>query len=271
MPFPSPVPVPTQQFLLPGIHRHHRLARCLELPHPLADVPEPGIPIRVLPPLQRLAIRLQAVTQRMQQAVHAPFTHPMTLGAQDLRQPCRTQAGPAQRTPRSAPRDRIQQPLQGPLQFRVPLLEGLAPTTAPPPPFRCWPDRRHHPDLDFPQPRPDRVPRQPGRGRHPRDPSPAHTLRVRSSSTGTSASNRTLMLSSKALIPRSLPNFTPKDEVILARALSSAGLGCHCRFDGSSHTVESIIGRDCAVRVRSLAKIRSWFTNSCLPEITLNH
>ncbi len=74
------------------------------------DLLELRIPVRMLPPFQHLPVRLQAVPQPVQQAVHAAPAHCVTLGAQGCGQPPGTATRPAQRPRRVAPRDRIEVP-----------------------------------------------------------------------------------------------------------------------------------------------------------------
>ena len=60
-------------FLLPGVHRDHRLTHPLELPHTAVDAPELSVPTRMLAAFQRLEVGLKAVAQGVQQAIHRVF------------------------------------------------------------------------------------------------------------------------------------------------------------------------------------------------------
>ena len=59
-----------------GTHPDDRLHCVLKPLRPLVDMPKLGVPARVLPPVQGIAVRPQAVAQPVQQAVHvAPGHH----------------------------------------------------------------------------------------------------------------------------------------------------------------------------------------------------
>ena len=60
-PLPTGVLERADELLLLGVHRHHRLALPLKSLHLPVDVVELRVPVRMLSPLQRLAIRLQTV------------------------------------------------------------------------------------------------------------------------------------------------------------------------------------------------------------------
>ena len=82
LPFPTAVAVPADQFLLLSVHRNHRLSLALERLHASAQVPELRVPVGMLPPFERLAVRLQAVAQLVQQAVHRALADLAPLAAQ---------------------------------------------------------------------------------------------------------------------------------------------------------------------------------------------
>ena len=150
-PLPPPVPVRPHQLLLLRVDRHNRLAPALELLHPPVDVQELRVPVRMLPPFQRLAIRLQAVTQHVQQAIDRSLAHGVPFRPQLLRQPGCAAAGPAQRPHRVPARHRIELALQRLGQLRVPLRQPLATASRTPQPLPLtWRDR-DCPRLQFPQ------------------------------------------------------------------------------------------------------------------------
>ena len=88
-----------------------------------------GFPVRILPSLQLLAVRLQAVAEPVQQAVHAAPGHSQALRAQRRRQLGGTESRPAERAHRITARDRIQLAVQGGQQFGIALDQPLAPAS----------------------------------------------------------------------------------------------------------------------------------------------
>ena len=125
------------------------------------------VPIRMLFPLQRLTVRLQTVTQRVQQPVHRTLADAMARLLEFPRQPRRTATGPAQRPRRIAARRRIDESFQRRHQVSVVLGQRLAARPRPAQPSRGIVVFR--PCGQFLQTRADRRPRQPGRLGHPRD------------------------------------------------------------------------------------------------------
>ena len=166
-PRPTRVLEGSDKLLFLRVHRHHRLALPLENQHPAVDVDELRVPVRMLISLQRLAVRLQAVAQLVQQPVHRAFADPVARVLEFPRQPRRTAAGPAQRPRRVAPRGRIDQRFQRRHQAAVVNGQRLATRAraAQPSPsvivFR--------PFGQFPQAHADRRPRQPRRLGYPRN------------------------------------------------------------------------------------------------------
>ena len=128
---------------------------------------ECALPIRMLFPLQRLTVRLQTVTQRVQQPVHRTLADPMARLLEFPRQPRRTAAGPAQRPRRVAARRRVDEPFQRRHQAGVVL--GQGPAACPRPAQPCRGIVVFRPCGQFLQARADRRPRQPRRLGHPRN------------------------------------------------------------------------------------------------------
>ena len=166
-PLPPRVFERADEFLLLRVHRHHWLAAPLKRPYPAVDVVELRVPIRMLFPLQRLTVRLQTVTQRVQQPVHRTLADPMARPLEFPRQPRRTAAGPTQRPRRVAARRRIDQSFQRRHQAGVMLGQRLAAGARPAQPARGIVVFRA--GGQFLQARADRRPRQPRRLGHPCD------------------------------------------------------------------------------------------------------
>ena len=139
-----------------------------------------AVPIRMLFPLQRLTVRLQTVTQRVQQPVHRTLADAMARLLEFPRQPRRTATGPAQRPRRIAARRRIDESFQRRHQVSVVLGQRLAARPRPAQPSRGIVVFR--PCGQFLQTRADRRPRQPGRLGHPRDSSEPGTTHCGTSS-----------------------------------------------------------------------------------------
>ncbi len=102
----------SNQLLLLGVHRNDRLAlpqRQLHLP---VDVPELGVPVRMVVPFLGLPVALQAVIHLPQQLRHLFVADGVSLAGQFVRQRPGALAGPAQRRLRIAPRQRLDQGLQ---------------------------------------------------------------------------------------------------------------------------------------------------------------
>ena len=118
-------------------------------------------------PSSGLTVRLQAVTQRVQQPVHRTLADAMARLLKFPRQPRRTAAGPAQGPRRVAARRRIDEPFQRRHQAGVVLGQRLAARARPAQPSRGIVVFR--PCGQFLQARADRRPRQPRRLGHPRD------------------------------------------------------------------------------------------------------
>ena len=166
-PLPPRIFERADELLFLRVHRHHRLAPPLKSSHPAVDVVELRVPVWMLLPLQRLTVRLQAVTQRVQQPVHRTLADAMARLLEFPRQPRRTAAGPAQRPRRVAARRRIDEPFQRRHQAGVVLGQRLAARARPAQPSRGIVVFR--PCGQFLQARADRRPRQPRRLGHPRD------------------------------------------------------------------------------------------------------
>ena len=85
-----------------------------------------GFSVRMLPSLQLLAARLQAVAEPVRQAVHAAPGRSQTLRAQPRGQLGGTESRPAERAHRITARNRIQLAVQGGQQFGIALDQPLA-------------------------------------------------------------------------------------------------------------------------------------------------
>ena len=131
-PFAPPVTEIPDDFLLFRVSRHHRLAHPQERRHTAGDAPEPRVPVRMLPPLHRLPVRLQAVAEPVRQAVHRALAGLVAAVPQLPGRRGRAAAGPAQRALRSAAGRRLQQALKGFGQFRIQVRQPLAPAAGPP-------------------------------------------------------------------------------------------------------------------------------------------
>jgi hypothetical protein len=148
-----------------------------ELPsHPGVDVPELPVTIRMPGTLFRLAIRLQAVSQPIQQLAHQPIAGSMLPRRQLPGQQPRALAGPPQGRLGIPPTHRIDQGLQRRPQARIDGRCALAPTPPPPnaPPLRPSPRPRLLHSSD------DRAPGDPRRPGHQGCAPVTKSLRLRS-------------------------------------------------------------------------------------------
>src|SRR6266403_2316087 len=118
----------SQQFLLFRVDRHHRLAAFLYPPDLLADVFKLGVAVGVVFAFAGLAVSLQTVTRRIEQAGYRAVADRMVLAGKFLGQLPRALASPAQRCLRMAARHRIHQSVQGVPQARIGLRQKFAPT-----------------------------------------------------------------------------------------------------------------------------------------------
>ena len=178
-PLPSAVTIGTNQLLLLGVDRHHRLPLPLKGLDPPADVAELRVPVRMLSPFQGLAIPLQAVAHLMQQSIHRALADPVPFASQSFSESRRAAARPAQRPRRVAPRDRIELTLQRRRQSWIAFGQPLAPTpwTTQASPRRF--NRKRLASLQFLQPGSHRDARHPRRLRHLPDPTPSDGARFR--------------------------------------------------------------------------------------------
>src|ERR1700740_275850 len=113
--------------LLLGIDRHHGLPLPLERLDPPVDVPELGIPVRVVLALDRLAVGLEAVAQVVEEAVDRSLADGMPSGPEPRRQSGRTLARPPQRRHRGATGHRIYQGFEITQQVRIVIDQRLPP------------------------------------------------------------------------------------------------------------------------------------------------
>jgi hypothetical protein len=81
---------------------------------PPVEVLKLGVAIRMLSSLQRLAVRLQAVTKVVKHPTHQLMTYPVARAPQFFGQLPQALAGPAQWRFRIAPRKRLHQQLKIP-------------------------------------------------------------------------------------------------------------------------------------------------------------
>src|SRR5204863_7783333 len=88
LPFPTAVFEVAYQFFLFGIDRDHRLTTVLERRDGQIDMLELRIPIRMSCPFSRLAIALQTVACRFQQATHSRIAYLVSLCRQLPSQGC---------------------------------------------------------------------------------------------------------------------------------------------------------------------------------------
>ena len=109
----SPVPViGAELLLLLGVHADRRVARRPERSDLLVDVPELGIPVRVLPALQHLRHPLQAVAVLAQHPRHRVLLAPEPQPGHLMLQVPQRQRAPGDLRHGVAPRGRLRQPPQ---------------------------------------------------------------------------------------------------------------------------------------------------------------
>src|ERR1017187_872918 len=125
-PLPSSVLELSQQFLLLGVNRYHRLAEGDVAPNFVINVLELSIAVRVGVSFLGLPVGLQAVIQLMQQLRNHWIAHPMPHPVEILGQFADAVAGPAQAGLRVAARGGLHQFLQIRHQSRI-LVLGLLP------------------------------------------------------------------------------------------------------------------------------------------------
>ena len=135
-PLPAAHRQPAQLLPLLGVHADHRLAGRLVVLGLLVDVPELRIPVRMLVPLQRLGVALQAEAILPQQAADRGRRHRMPLPGQLAGQVPQRLGRPPQRRFRVAALVRLHQRQQGRHQTRIQRRSALAaPAPAPHPPL----------------------------------------------------------------------------------------------------------------------------------------
>ena len=174
-PFPPAVFEVPHQLLLLGVDRDRRLPAPELADHPGIDIPKLRIAIRMPGALLGLAIRLQTVSQIVQQLPDQPITRLMALRHQLVGKQPRTLAGPPQGRLGIAPAHRIDQLFQCRAQARIDRRRLLAPTagSANTPLFapRFTLGLFHAPH--------DRAPRDADRSHHQRGPAITKGLRFR--------------------------------------------------------------------------------------------
>ena len=164
------------QLLLLGIHADHRLARGQVRGDLPADVTELPVPVRVLLPLDRLGVALQAVAQLCgQQPGHAVMRHPMPLPAQLTSEIAGRAGGPPQPGHRIPARLGLHQRIQRPGQARVSLGQRPAPAAFP----ADAPLQRVIARLQLRRPRRHRLAGDPRRAGHQLDPAVPQPARLR--------------------------------------------------------------------------------------------
>ena len=100
------------QFLLPGIHRDHRLTALLKTLHRHVDVLELSVAVRIRGAFLGLAVTLQAIPGGLQKTANRPRADGMRLAGQLPGQLGRALACPAQRRARVSSIHRLHQSLQ---------------------------------------------------------------------------------------------------------------------------------------------------------------
>ena len=136
-PLPAAHRQAAQLFPLLGVHADHRLAGCLMVLGLLVDVPELRIPVRVLVPLQRLGVALQAEAILAQQAADRGRRHRVPLPGQLAGQVPQRLGRPPQRRLRVTALVRLHERQQRRHQAGIQRRSALAaPAPAPHPPLR---------------------------------------------------------------------------------------------------------------------------------------
>jgi len=107
------------QFLLLGVNRNGRLPGRHRLLHPIIDVVELRIAVRVARALERLAIGLQRIAQLTQQLADSLMRDAVAQRLQVCSQIAQASGRPSERNDRIAACDRLDQTLQLAQQFRV--------------------------------------------------------------------------------------------------------------------------------------------------------
>jgi hypothetical protein len=124
-PLPAAVGEPADQFLLLGVHAHHRLPRGQMRPSLLVQVAELGVSVGMLGTLQRLDRALQPVALLLEQPPDGVVADRMPGRGQCLGQLPGRLARPAQRALRVAAGIGLHQPVQHLQQARVALMQPL--------------------------------------------------------------------------------------------------------------------------------------------------